>query len=289
MKIRLLAFLLLMSASPGAARADADTGLSPNPMIDIAYVEPSDPALHSYYEALKARKVLEELSVFLTALRLPKRIAIQADQCGVINKLYVPGEPVVICYEYVAKLNELAAKIPEDGAGPLGVSRSDAVLGGFVQAALQHTASAVFVALNSPIWGREQDAADRLSGFLMLQFGPKAARKLINGAAYFYAASDRTWNGVDFAAVDSTESQRYYNFLCIAYGFDPGLFGDVYKGEQISAAAADLLALPARRVPWCPKDYADARWAFDTLILPHVDPRKMKLILERDWLNYKAD
>ena len=71
---------------------------------------------------------------------------------------------------------------------------------------LQQTASAVFDAFNTPIWGREQDAADKLAGFLMLQFGQANARKLLNGAAYFFEASDRTWTGSDFSDTRGTEA-----------------------------------------------------------------------------------
>ena len=35
-----------------------------------------------------------------------------------------------------------------------------------------------------PVWGREDDAADKLPGFLMLQFPDDTAHKLMNGAAF---------------------------------------------------------------------------------------------------------
>jgi len=255
-----------------------------NDQIDIAYVEPRNPDFERFYKGLQARKVLEELRAFLAPLQLPKKITIKVDQCDEPNRLYQPGQPVVICYEYIARLQQLAASIPADGTTSRGVTRDDAVVGAFVQAVLQQTSSAVFDALDTPIWGREQDAADRLAAFLMLQFGPKAARKLINGAAFFFEASDRTWTGVDFSDVRGTEAQRYYNYLCIAFGADPKLFADFYRGEANASSYDATDVLTARRVGWCPKEYNDARWAFTVLLLPHVDRNLLRQVLQRDWL-----
>ena len=110
--------------------------------------------------------------------------------------------------------------------------------------------------LNTPIWGREQDAADKLAAFLMMQFGDKTARKLITGAAYFFEASDHTWSGVDFSDERGTEAQRYYNYLCMAYGFDPKLFGDFFKGMASAQVLTESLTLPPSRAWWCPREYA---------------------------------
>jgi putative metallopeptidase DUF4344 len=280
--------LLFAAALSFAAYLPANSSVSAAPtlrnaQIDIAYIEPRNPDYERFYHGLQARKVLEELRAFLAPLKLPRKILIEVEQCDQPVLLYEPGQPVIICYEYVARLQELAAGIPAEG-GVRGVSRDDAVVGAFIQAVLQQTASAVFDVLNTPIWGREQDAADKLAAFLMLQFGPQAARKLMNGASYFFEASDRTWTGVDFSDLRGTEAQRYYNYLCIAYGFDPVLFGDFYQGQSTGNSTDKTDVLPPSRVFWCPKEYRDTKWAFDTLILPHVDQDLLQQVLARDWL-----
>jgi hypothetical protein len=276
--IGLLSLFLASSRVPAAAETLR------NDNVEIAYVEPRNPDYERFYQGLQARKVLEELRAFLAPLKLPRKILIKVDQCDKPIQLYQPGGPVVICYEYVARLQQLAAAIPADGANARGVTRDDAVVGAFIQAVLQQTASAVFDILNTPIWGREQDAADKLAAFLMLQFGPQAARKLMNGASYFFEASNHTWTGVDFSDVRGTESQRYYNYLCIAYGDDPRLFSDFYQGEANMNASAAGDVLPPSRAFWCPKEYADTKWAFVALILPYVDQDLLRQVLARDWL-----
>lgn len=281
-----LAALGFVVFTTGGAQSQTTEPALRNDQIDIAYVEPRNPDFEKFYKGLQARKVLEELRAFLAPLKLPRKISIKVDQCDQPNKLYEPGGPVIICYEYVAKLNELAAKIPADGSGPLGVRRDDAVIGAFIQAVLQQTSSAVFDVLNTPIWGREQDAADKLAAFLMMQFGPEAARKLITGAAYFFEASDHTWTGVDFSEEQGTGAQRYFNYLCIAYGFDPQLFGDFYRGEGSASASDDGGGgvLPPSRVFWCPKEYNDTKWAVTLLIMPYVDQNLLSAVRKRDWL-----
>ncbi len=276
--------LAVLSGAPRAA--DAATALR-NGQIDIVYGEPQNPAFLPIYEGLKSRKALEELRAFLAPLQLPKRITIEVKQCGAQDSPRQPDGPATICYEYVARLIELAAAIPADGAAPNGLTRSEAVFGAFVQAALTRTASVVYDALDVPIWGREPDAADRLAAFLMLQFGPKAARKLMDGATFFFNASDRSWTGVDFSDADSTQSQRYYNFQCMAFGGDPKLFGD-FDGSTRKQGRGDrsnrMPILSGGRAVRCEKEYREALYAFQTLILPHVDRVLMREVLARDWL-----
>lgn len=264
----------------GPAAAEAPR----NNQIEIAYVEPTNAEFEPYYTGLKARKVLEELQAFLAPLKLQRKILVKVDQCGQAIHLYRPGEPVVICYEYVDMLQKLAAKIPADSATARGVTRNDAIVGAFVQAVLQQMASAVFDALNTPIWGREQDAADKLAGFLMLQFGSDTARKLLTGAAYFFEASDRTWTGSDFSDVRGTEAQRFYNYLCMAYGFNPRIFGDFAEGSGSTRSRHRTDVLPQSRAKLCGKEYNDLKWAFDSLILPNIDQTLLQQVLARQWL-----
>ena len=69
------------------------------------------------------------------------------------------------------------------------------IVGAFVQAVLHEVAIATFDILEIPVWGREADAADKLAGFIMVQFGKEVALKVMIGAAWFFEASDRTWTG----------------------------------------------------------------------------------------------
>jgi len=281
------AAIVALSADVTPAIAQTATGLQ-NSQIDIAYIEPANSDYRPIYERLQKRQVLEELREFLAPLKLPRKVLVKLDQCGQLVRPYEPGGPVTICYEYIAEIEKLA---PQERT-PRGVSRGDAIVGAFVQIVLHEMSHAVFDLLKVPVWGRENDAADKLAGFLMLQFGKDIARRTLNGAAWFFEASDRTWTGSDFSDTRGTEAQRFYNYLCMAYGGDKDTFADFIapsdadtkaggKGPR-AAPREDLL--PQRRVPWCAKEYRELHYAFNQLIMPHVDVELLKLVLARQWL-----
>jgi|SRR6516225_8233524 hypothetical protein len=281
--------LAMYSLAGGWAPALAE-GVA-NSMIDIAYVEPSEGEYRPIYERLKKRQVLEELQQFLAPLRLPRKVLVQIEQCNKDTQRYTEGGSVTICYQYIHELEKFAEKIPPDTRTARGVSREDAVVGGFVQVVLNGMSHAVFDILEVPVWGREEDAADKLAGFLMLQFGTDIARSLLNGAAFFFEASDRTWTGSDFSDTRGTEAQRFYNYLCIAYGGDPKAFKDFVESAgtgmrrpgQPSERRIDLL--PQHRAEQCQKEFLDLKYAFDQTIMPFVDQDALqKVLARRDWL-----
>ena len=78
----------------------------------------------------------------------------------------------------------------------------------------------------------------------------------------------------DFANEHGTPAQRFYNLLCIAYGADPKLFGDlVEKGY-----------LPKDRSEGCEGEYQQVAFAFQKLIAPHIDPGLAKKVVQKSWL-----
>jgi len=247
-----------------------------NDQIEISYVVPRNPAFRPIYERYKNRQVLEELRAFMAPLSLTRKVPVKIDQCGRMNAVFQPGGGVTICYEYLAQIDKLA---PADKTA-LGVSRDMAIAGAFVQVALHEMSRVVFDVLQIPVWGREADAADKLAGFIMLQFGSDVALTTLRGTAHFFEASDRTWTGSDFSDVQSPEAQRFYNYLCIAHG------GPSSEAFRPFLTQIKFLELP--RAKRCIQEYTDLRWAFQKTILPHVDQdlmdrvQKMPILLAKE-------
>lgn len=239
--------------------------------IDIEYVEPKTPSLRQYYEALKTQHVLETLREFLSPLRLPHKILVKTEECGRETIPYQSGKPIIACYEYVARIVRLAPATRTQ----TGISRDTAITGAFVQLVLHGTAHAIFDLLKVPVWGREEDAADRLAAFVMLQFGKQVAVTTFTGAIWFFEASNHTWTGSDFSQEHSPEAQRFYNYLCIAYGGDPATFTNIVR---------DTL-LTTHRAQRCADEYKNLSQAFTITILPHIDPDRLRIVQSRDWLN----
>jgi hypothetical protein len=249
----------------------------PNLQIDVAYVEPAEPALRPFYDKLRQRQVLEQLRSFLAPLKLPRKLTVKTDQCGNAGAHYKPGGPVVICYEYVANLERAAPDVTLRIGGQV-FTKEDALVGAFVHVALHEVARAVFDVLEIPVWGREEHAADRVAGFLMFQFGPKIAFRTLVGSSWFLAqaASERTGlPSGDFSytrSLDGETMQRFYNALCIALGGDPELFSFVRR------------SLPEGRADNCRWEYIQLQRSFNDAIMPHVDRELMRQVQAAEWL-----
>jgi hypothetical protein len=275
------AALVLAMACTAPALAQAPTlqpsAIAPNPQIEIAYVEPKNPAYRPIYDKLKRRQVLEDLRAFLSPLRLPRKIQVKVDQCGTASAHYQPGGPVVICYEYVDGLERTAPDVTlQIGGQPF--TKDDALVGAFVHVVLHETARAVFDVLEIPVWGREDFAADRVAGYIMFQFGQKAAYRTLVGTSWFLAQSGVAISGLpsgDFSYVRGVQGdtlQRFYNTLCIALGGDPARFDFLKK------------TLPEGRAQVCAWEYVQLQRSFRDTFMPHVDTELLAKVQAVDWL-----
>jgi hypothetical protein len=260
----------MLQATPAAAQAP--TGLQ-NSQIEIAYVPPANANYRPIHDRLKKLQVLEELKQFLVPLRLPRKLTVQVDQCGAAARPYKPGGAATICYELVEQIERVAAKADPD-------QQQTVIVGTFVQAVFHEVAAAVLDILQVPVWGRREDAADRLAGFIMLQFGEEVARQTVIGTAIFFEASNKTWTGSQFADVNSPEPQRYFNFLCMAYGGAPKVFEGLAKAEGDAKPI-----LPEDRANRCADEYAQVRKAFNLRIMPFVDPDLVIKVKASRWGN----
>src|SRR5262249_15909496 len=159
-----------------------------NPDVRIDYVPPrapDDPKAKDYakklatyqrhsqiYERVKQRQVFEELSAFLSPLKLPRTLRLPTKTCNTINAFYRPDEwSVNICCEGMAWTEKIA---PKD-VSPEGFARQEVLVGGFVGVLLHEMGHAVSDIFNLPVLGREEDAADEIAAFIMTQFGKEVA------------------------------------------------------------------------------------------------------------------
>jgi Putative metallopeptidase len=259
---------LTLWGSPVAAQGPA---ASAGGQVRISYGEPKNPLHRPIYERLQKRRVLEDLQEFLSPLKLPQPLTIKVESCGAVNAYYSNGA-VTICYEYVAWIHQVARKVTLSNE----ISLEDAVVGPFVDVLLHEVAHAIFDLLKIPLFGREEDAADQLAAFILLQFGNDVARRTIVGAALLFRqmAEEQQPGTADYAAVHGLPAQRFYNVLCIAYGAQPELFADFVKQGF----------LPVTRIGYCRWEYRQIAHAFKTLISPHVDPVLQEKVRGREWL-----
>jgi hypothetical protein len=243
--------------------------------IQVAYDRPTNPQFQQLYNDLTSRRVLERLQGFMAPLRLPKTLTVRVAQCGAESMPYKAGSPVTICYEMVQKIASIASQKAKDRN-----EQAQILYGTFVQAMLHQMAYAIFDQLEVPIWGRLDDAADHVAALIMSEFGDKVALTTIIGTAKFFDYSGRSWTGADFARPDSPEAQRFYNYLCIAYGADPITF---YFLKPRPGPGTEP-RLTEHRAERCEVEYLQVRHAFDLRIMPYVDPELMVKVRASQWL-----
>lgn len=291
--------LFLAVASPSVAQTRPD----PNPQIDIAYDAPADSSLTRAYQLVLSSKPLETLAQFLAPLKLEQRLVVRFEQCtgpGEPRRLYPARHRLggaSVCYEFVDQVLRLAPKSPvtliqADGGT---VTPKMAIAGPIVQELLHETMIAAFDVWRIPVWGRRDDAADRLAAFVLRNFGKdQLARNTILGSAFYLSSGALA--RPDFADERGITAQRYYTTLCIAFGGDYD--EDVRKNEQASGVRVSFGAfvaslrgdngaagdLPMARAQGCPDEYQSVYWAFKKLVLPHLDASLMKQVMAIDWV-----
>jgi hypothetical protein len=228
--------------------------------IEIEYVPPSDPAHRPIYDKLKQAQALEYVQQLLGAIRLPRVLQLTLTSCGGISNAMYGNDAVLVCYEFVDDI----LKNVSDEEMPAGITKTDAIVGQFLDVFLHEAGHAIFDYLRIPVFGKEEDAADQFSAYIMLRYDKERARRLILGSAYQYKAdlkNPQVSLGLSkFADEHGIPAQRFFNVLCIAYGFDPKLFADLVEKQY----------LPADRAVACQREFEQVSFAFKTLIGPHV-------------------
>lgn len=251
-----------------------------NPRIHIEYQPPKDPAQQKVYDTVKERHMLEMVRKIFSPWILGNiDLNIRTISCGVSNAWYqrVGNVPTVsICYEY---LQEIWQSMPEETKAVMGDTMKDAVCGQLFFAVAHELGHAMFDIFDVPVFGRQEDAADQFATYIMLQFGGEQALQLIDGAAYGYHAyvkdlKDKPQVTLPLAAFSSdhgSPEQRYFNLICIAYGYDDRLF------------ISEMDKIPPGRSKKCKFEYDDIKFAMRTVFWPHLDHEKVRRVLAMKW------
>jgi hypothetical protein len=209
------------------------------------------------------------------------------------NSYYDPSKYTVhICYNWFYMLeNEAAVRRYDDpkqftiatpGLMP-GFTRSEVIVGGTISIILHELGHAILHNLDLPRLGREEDAADQIAGFIMLQFGEGVALPAIKGTINVWhhlqaenlLASRGSITSHEQADVHSISLQRAQNFLCLAFG-------------SPHSAAFKALAeqwLPEDRRANCEHEYNTVARAFDVTLKPRIDPVRMEQVRKMKILN----
>ena len=246
--------------------------------IQIEYEAPKDPAIKDAYDMAKGAKGLEMMQVIFGAFRLPENLYMKAVNCDGIPNAYFFREddrPTIrICYEYLRSIYDMMPKKPTAE----GLTPREIFTGQLLFAVAHEFGHAVFDIYNLPVLGRQEDAADQFATHFLLHFGGTLAQRLIWGAAYSY--NDYVKNLKDkprvtlpiaaFSSDHGSPQQRFFNLVCIAYGYDANIF----------AAVVEKGYLPDPRAKVCKYEYSNLSYAISKLVGPHIDQDKAEKAYE---------
>ena len=264
----------IAAAPPGAAATD---------MVTIEYVPPKNPAHKIAFELVKQRGALEKIKKVFSAWQLPGPLTIRTIGCDGVSNAWYQREndrpTVSICYEYLVEIWNIMPKETEAAM----VTAKDAVIGQLFFALAHEFGHATFDIFDIPVFGREEDAADQFATYIMLQFGDDQSHRLITGAAFSYREFVKNYKQkpnvsvplLAFSSDHGSPEERFYNLLCLAYGYDAKLFADLVDKEY----------LPKTRARNCRYEYVVLRYAFRQLVVPHVNMDMAKQVMNAHWLD----
>jgi hypothetical protein len=245
--------------------------------FDIHYVEPINPAHMHLYEKLRGAQVLEKMQAFLSPIKMPKRILMRIQDCGVANADFT-AETITVCYEYFELIMKYAPKMARAGLTP-----RDALIGPTVDVFLHELGHAILRVLDVPFFGKEEDAADYIATYLLLSFCKDDARRLILGASFMADAELMEQQGKmpelrALADAHSLPVQRFFNRWCMAYGSDQETYSD----------AIELGMLPPGRVKWCRWEWSTNEDAFKRLVEPYIYPELKRQVKSKPWFKFES-
>ena len=200
---------------------------------------------------------LVELATDLNgALKLPKQLGLRYAECGEANAYYDPqAREISLCFELIEQLAEdFGSRLDDDQ------ELATAVGGAYVFIALHEVGHALVDVLELPITGREEDAVDQLSAWLLIGEAEGNDAVLSAAASFSIAGEGRELAEGDFADEHALDQQRYFNMVCWVYGSNP----------QQHADLIDATGLPEGRAERCAEEYARLDRSWSRLLEPYV-------------------
>jgi hypothetical protein len=167
---------------------------------------------------LRQARLLEQITDALSSgIQLPRPLFFGTAECGTPNAFYAPGRmEIVICLELVQHLSNGISRRYSRVSPPDEISQ---MINGALNFIIFHELGhALIDVLKLPILGREEDAADQIGTFFMLNMA--GTPQALAGALWFFEDSSFSYSRAHFAGVHSLGPQRQANLACWTFGSD---------------------------------------------------------------------
>ena len=225
--------------------------------MEFGPTQPNHEQLHSWVAGNP--RFRSHLAWLSNNIDLPQNVPVIFQSCGVVNAFYHPGtRNITFCYEYLSKRAELVRTFL---MSPTPEQVNDAVYRQSVHVINHELGHALIHQLDLPVLGREEDAADGFSAFILLERGgPQDAYSVLEGAL-----SNSQHGLFENGRQDDEHSlneQRYFNLLCWMLGSDTARFAEYARKGR----------LPSARQKRCPSEWAQLRASWVKVLGPHLRP-----------------
>ena len=233
--------------------------------FSVQYSTVQNPTYAQINENFRKKRLLEGIADDLNAtIAIPENVLITFKECGQPNAFWDPkSRSINMCYELMDQMTEDFKQ----------VVKSDEELGQRVNGALtfafiHELGHCLIDVLHLPSTGREEDAVDQLSTFVLLALeGDQGEQMAISGALSWaiqydkLAKSGKTAGELNMLWADehSMDAQRFYNVFCWVFGHNPEKWQKMINNP-----------LPEQRAVRCPNEYSRLATAWLTLLKPYL-------------------
>lgn len=259
--IVLIGLLLVSGGTAGRASSlTQSNGVQDKGDFKVVYSPVKNPKYAELQKELQNEKVFEAIAADLNnTIALPVDITITFAECGQVNAFYDPNKrQISMCYELVDHFADSFSKVVESED-----KLEEAVVGATIFVFFHEVGHSLVHILDLPITGKEEDAVDQLSTFVLTSESDEGEQAALNGAMSFYLASQKKETKVeDLAFWDehSLSQQRFYNVLCWVFGQNEQKYDGLVKNGL----------LPVDRAQRCNGEYAQLAKSWNALLAPHL-------------------
>jgi hypothetical protein len=233
--------------------------------FSVEYSAVQNPEFAKINENFRQQRLLESIADDLNAsIAIPENVVITFKECGQPNAFWNPRDrQIVMCYELMAQMSEdfkAVAKTQEQLGEMVG--------GALTFAFIHELGHCLIDVLNLPSTGREEDAVDQLSTFVLISLkGEEGEKMAISGAISWgiqyekIKQSGKTAAELEMLWADehSMDGQRFYNILCWVFGHNPNKYMALVNDP-----------LPEARAVRCPAEYSRLANAWLGLLKPYL-------------------
>lgn len=246
-----------MASNQGEATA-ADRG-----DFKIVYTPTNNPKYVEVNENLQKSGELQVIADELNAaLSIPEDVTITFKECGEPNAFWSPPtRSITMCYElmeYFAETFRQNAKSEQE--------LEEMISGATTFTFFHELGHGLVDILQLPATGKEEDAVDQLSLFVLLSSDAEEGGKMaLSGAQWFWNNFQQTRESgaslekLNWADEHSMDGARTFNIICWTYGSAP----EKYQGLVNNP-------LPEARADRCPNEYARLSRAWLNLLKPYL-------------------